>query len=406
METSQRDTVAFNASKRESFTINTRYKSMQRALREQWSLRGLNDALTLEKLKGVRLWITVGPREKFTASELEALKDYLDGGGRVMVLLGEGGETKHQTNINFFLEERGIMVNNDAVVRNVYHRYPHPKEALVSDGVPNREMSRAAAKKVTDGNGPKALTFLYPYGATLNVVKPAVAVLSSGSECFPFHRPVLAFQEGERTGKLVVLGSCHMFSDQYVDKEDNSKIMEVVLQWLMTDSITMNGTDAEAPAISEYTLILDTQVLSEKLRLFLHQEEEQPRDLPPPFHMSLFSLRSSLSLPRIISAYKELNIKHESLQLIQPHFETPLPRLQLAVFPPTLRDLSPPALEHFHLSEAFSSARDDSAQLTSRYLDEDFEWDERRSGITGVTPKLRHQRDAQSILEQIFFHDV
>lgn len=29
-----------------------------------------------------------------------------------MVLLGEGGETKFETNINFLLEEFGIMVNN------------------------------------------------------------------------------------------------------------------------------------------------------------------------------------------------------------------------------------------------------------------------------------------------------
>lgn len=43
----------------------------------------------------------------------------------------------------------------------------------------------------------RALTFLYPYGATLNVIKPAMAVLSTGSECFPFNRPVLAFHQGK-----------------------------------------------------------------------------------------------------------------------------------------------------------------------------------------------------------------
>lgn len=26
-------------------------------------------------------------------------------------------------------------------------------------------------------------------------------------------------------GKLAVLGSCHIFSDQYIDKEENSKLM-------------------------------------------------------------------------------------------------------------------------------------------------------------------------------------
>lgn len=99
---------------------------------------------------------------------------------------------------------------------------------------------------------------MYPYGATLSVMKPAVAVLSTGSVCFPLNRPVLGFYQGKvrgtrrffililrpqylcmytcevilkdvsylkEAGKLVVLGSCHMFSDQYIDKEENSKIM-------------------------------------------------------------------------------------------------------------------------------------------------------------------------------------
>lgn len=44
--------------------------------------------------------------------QLEALKHYLDRGGNMLVMLGEGGEMKHDTNINFLLEEFGIMVNN------------------------------------------------------------------------------------------------------------------------------------------------------------------------------------------------------------------------------------------------------------------------------------------------------
>jgi len=39
----------------------------------------------------------------------------------------------------------------------------------------------------------RALTFVYPFGATLNVAKPAVAVLSSGSVSYPLNRPVCAF---------------------------------------------------------------------------------------------------------------------------------------------------------------------------------------------------------------------
>lgn len=399
------DAAAFNASKRELFTINTRYKSMQRRLGEQWSVQSTSGALSLERLKGLRLWITVGPRETFTASELEVLKEYLDGGGHVMVLLGEGGETKYETNINCLLEELGITVNNDAVVRNVYHTYWHPKEALVSDGVLNREISRAAGKEVKGtfeeppGNDPKALAFLYPYGATLNVMKPAVAVLSTGSQCFPFNQPVMAFHEGKGTGKLVVLGSCHMFSDHYVDKEENGKILDAVLRWLMTDDFGMNQTDAEARTISEYTVMPDTRVLSEKLRLCFQHDGEHSRDFTSLFNTSPFNLSSSVSLPRIVSAYKELNVKYEPLQLVRPNFEAHPPPLQLAVFPPTVRDLSPPVLEQFDLDEAFSSDREDSAQLTSNSTDGDLEFQKQ-------TPKFKDQRDPQRIREHIFFHNV
>uniref|UniRef100_A0A672YWY7 Intraflagellar transport 52 homolog (Chlamydomonas) n=1 Tax=Sphaeramia orbicularis TaxID=375764 RepID=A0A672YWY7_9TELE len=350
MDKDQHNTVVFNASKRELFTTNNGYKSLQKRLRAQWKIQSMKEELTMEKLKGVKLWITAGPREKFTATEMELLKHYLDGGGNMLVMLGEGGEMKYDTNINFLLEEYGIMVNNDAVVRNVYYKYFHPKEALVSNGVLNREISRAAGKVVTGitedenvGNNAQALTFVYPYGATLSVMKPAVAVLSTGSVCFPLNRPVLAFYQGKvrEAGKLAVLGSCHMFSDQYIEKEENNKIMDVVLQWLMTDTIQLNQIDAEDPEITDYTMLPDTGCLSEQLRVCLQEGDENPRDFTSLFDMSLVNL-STDTLPQVISAYKQLNVKSEPLQLITPQFETPLPQLQPAVsFSPSFSTLSP-----------------------------------------------------------------
>uniref|UniRef100_A0A8C9Z920 Intraflagellar transport 52 homolog (Chlamydomonas) n=1 Tax=Sander lucioperca TaxID=283035 RepID=A0A8C9Z920_SANLU len=400
MEKEQHNVVVFNVSKRELFTTNNGYKSMQKKLRAQWKIQSMKEELSLEKLKGVKLWITAGPREKFTASELEVLKHYLDGGGNVLVMLGEGGEMKYDTNINFLLEEFGIMVNN---------------EALVSNGVLNREISRAAGKVVTGniedenvGNNAQALTFVYPYGATLSVMKPAVAVLSTGSVCFPLNRPVLAFHRGKEAGKLAVLGSCHMFSDQYIDKEENSKIMDVVLQWLMADNIQLNQIDAEDPEITDYTMLPDTGCLSEQLRVCLQEGDENPRDFTSLFDMSLFNL-STDTLPQVISAYMQLNVKIEPLQLITPQFETPLPQLQPAVsFSPAFLDLPPPMLDLFDLDETFSSEKVRLAQLTNKCTDDDLEFYVRKCGeILGVTPKLhKDQRDAKHILEHIFFQVV
>ncbi|XP_013881049.1 intraflagellar transport protein 52 homolog [Austrofundulus limnaeus] len=414
MEKEQHNTIIFNASKRELFNSNNGYKSMQKKLRAQWKIQSIKEELLEEKLKGVKLWITAGPREKFTASELEVLKQYLDGGGNMLVMLGEGGEMKYDTNINFLLEEFGIMINSDAVVRNVYYKYFHPKEALVSNGVLNREISRAAGKTLTgvtedenSGNNAQAVTFLYPYGATLGVMKPAVAVLSTGSVCFPLNRPVLSFYQGKESGKLAVLGSCYMFSDQYINKEENGKIMDVVLRWLMTDSIQLNQIDAEDPDMTDYTMLPDTGCLSEQLRVCLQEGDENPLDFTSLFNGSLFNLATD-TLPQVINAYTKLNVKHEPLQLITPQFETPLPQLQPAVFPPALSDLPPPMLDLFDLDETFSSEKVRLAQLTNKCTDEDLEFYVRKCGeILGVTPKLdKAQRDAKHILEHIFFQVV
>ncbi|XP_045151320.1 intraflagellar transport protein 52 homolog isoform X2 [Echinops telfairi] len=363
MEKELRSTIIFNASKKEVFTTNSGYKSMQKRLRSNWKIQSLKDEITIDKLIGVKLWITAGPREKFTAAEFEVLKKYLDGGGDILVMLGEGGESRFDTNINFLLEEYGIMVNNDAVVRNVYYKYFHPKEALVSNGVLNREISRAAGKAVpgvvdeeSSGNNAQALTFVYPFGATLSVMKPAVAVLSTGSVCFPLNRPILAFYHSK---------------------------------------------------ISDYMMLPDTATLSERLRVCLQEGDENPRDFTTLFDLSIFQLDTT-SLPKVIKAHEQLNVKHEPLQLIQPQFETPLPALQPAVFPPSFRELPPPPLELFDLDETFSSEKARLAQITNKCTEEDLEFYVRKCGdILGVTSKLpKDQQDAKHILEHIFFQVV
>lgn len=62
------------------------------------------------------------------------MKSFLEGGGSILVALGEGGENKYGTNINYFLEEFGMMVNSDSVVSTVFRgtsdkeaSFVHPK---------------------------------------------------------------------------------------------------------------------------------------------------------------------------------------------------------------------------------------------------------------------------------------
>ena len=71
------------------------------------------------------MFVIPGPREKFSETEINHMKKYLEvkplvvsdqstklsyplsgqGGGSILVMLGEGGENRFGTNINFLLEE-------------------------------------------------------------------------------------------------------------------------------------------------------------------------------------------------------------------------------------------------------------------------------------------------------------
>ena len=64
--------------------------------------------------------------------------------------MSEGGESKLDTNINYMLEQLGISVNNDAVVRKTFFKYLHPKEAFIANGILNQELVRYVSLPLTD----------------------------------------------------------------------------------------------------------------------------------------------------------------------------------------------------------------------------------------------------------------
>lgn len=59
-------------------------------------------------------------------------------------------------------------------------------------------------------------------------------------------------------------------------------------------------------------------------------------------------------VPAAVKLYDQLGVKKAPLSLIPPAFETPLPPLQPATFPPCPREPPPPALELFDLDDAFA----------------------------------------------------
>lgn len=142
----------------------------------------------MDTLDGIKLLVIGCPKDFFSKNELDALKKYIQSGRSVFILLNEGGETKLGTNINYLLEQFGMSVNSDSVVRTSFYKYLHPKEAFVANGNLSEDFTRLArgqgaqskdsdvggyAAKYQDSEAkPKGkegdgLDFVYCYGSTL-----------------------------------------------------------------------------------------------------------------------------------------------------------------------------------------------------------------------------------------------
>jgi len=309
----------------------------------------------------------------------------------------------------------------------VYYKYLHPKEVHIANGVVNREINVAAGKRPrgppaagTTGGVPPAISesspqanlqFAYPYGCSLVVQKPSYPVLSSGPLAFPLNRPICGLWSGSSPksadgteGRLCLLGSSHVLHDDWIDKDENAKLVNVLMRWLTNHAdVTMDTIDAEDPDITEYHHLPDSEALAERVRCCLQETEEVTKDFTTLFDEHLFKFDTSL-IPEVVTMYDELDVKHEPLSLIPPQFEHPLPPLQPAVFPPSLREPPPPALDLFDLDDQFASDKVRLAHLTNKCNDDDLEYFIKEAGdILGITAGLPpQQRNPRHILAQTF----
>ena len=70
--------------------------------------------------KDTKLLIIVNPKRKFSVDQFDHLKHLLESGTSILILLNEEGEKASKSNINYFLEEYGMAVNSDVVIRTSF----------------------------------------------------------------------------------------------------------------------------------------------------------------------------------------------------------------------------------------------------------------------------------------------
>jgi len=428
--------IAFDTSKGESHHPGSNYKKFSRQLRERYKVTLNTENLTIEKLQEYDVLIIGNPSDTFGEEEFDAMRQHLQEGRSIAFFSSEGGEEDNVSNLNSFLEEYGIRCESDAVVRTTYHKYLHPKHVYLSNSALHQtilsqnmkhgnDIVNTLSSKDESNNGPNDeyesdLALVYPNGCTIDIQTPSLAILSSGTVSFPANRPIGGVWEdnrpplpsskirassgGPQGGRLLVVGSSDIFADDWLEKEDNGHLLNILVRFLVHDesvsfdrSKVIRGSD-----VDEAKTVPDVEALSERLRCCLQESEPLPQDLGSMFRRDMLSFDTSL-IPTVIDQYKLLGIKHEPLSLIPPNFERPLPPLQPAVFAPKLRDLPPPALDQFDLDDEFANPISRLAQLTNKCSDDDLEFYAQEAGtIVGLVEPTETEVDGKRLLHDLF----
>lgn len=204
-------------------------------------------------------------------------------------------------------------------------------------------------------------------------------------------------------GRLVVLGSVEIFSDDWIEKEENSKLFDLLISLLTNDGI------ADLPACHETDFLEGLAVpfieaLSQGIKPCLQGIEELPRNFTEMLDLQMFHFDTDLT-PLTLKLYDLLGVPQDSLTLIPPQFECPLPKLLPSTFSPAVRDAMSPALDQFDLDEHFAKEGLRLAQLTNKCANgiDDLEYYISESGdILGVMQSLSYgERGAKNILFHI-----
>lgn len=352
--------VIFNSSKQDLFKINENYKSFYRKLKSVAKVILNRDEITSDLLKNCNILILPGAQMFFEESELKIMENYIQEGGKMMVLLTEGSPND-PTNIHILLENFGIIPNIDCLIRTHYYKYFHPKECYIADSQINSTLNK----------NKHDIKLVYPFGCTMNVMKPSVICFKSGFSSFPVDCPLGALYYNEKTGgKLVAIGSGYMFNDKYIDHENNDIFREILLEFLNnSEPAHFLPTDHDDIEVTDRNIVPETAELAEKPKLCLTDVVNNTSivDYTKLFDHKVYSMNTSL-VPETLKLYEALSIKHTPLKIITPKFEAPYPTLQAAVFPPCFRELAAPCLELFDLDEAFSSIFSKLAQFTNKYI--------------------------------------
>ncbi|OWA52272.1 putative Intraflagellar transport protein 52-like protein [Hypsibius exemplaris] len=371
--------IIFSCGQGEKNTPDSGYRLLAKRLRQTWAVESSKNIFANDLLSRCRLVVFAGSQKKFTAKEFADLRQYLKLGGYLVVLLGS--DETVESNLNYLLEEYGMTVNSDSVIRSTFKKYFIPKEALITDGYLQR--TTTSNNTVQNQGG-----FLFPYGSTMKVKSPAIPLLITGSACHPMQKPICGFYadpQSPKGGRILTISSVQIFHDGFIEKEENLTLVDRLFGLILAEKLPRVLPDESD--VPESEPIVDIAEIASRVTPVLERFGGvvygsgnssgngsvnglvgSGNGLVGSGNGSAGNLKrvyetdcdapSMAKIAEVLQAFREVGAENEPLSLVAPKFDGVYPSMQPAVYPPTFDDLPRPQLEMFDFNKEFVAGRE------------------------------------------------
>lgn len=208
--------------------------------------------------------------------------------------------------------------------------------------------------------------FVYPFGCSVAVLESekrpsssqTTALLTTGALNFPVHEAVLALHHNSANGgRVMACGSFRVFVDEFLTKEENQKLVDVVFD--VEAKSAKRAVSLKPPVPRDFASRSSIPLIgkmSSNLKCAFECNPDLSSNIFSLFENNLFKVHFDLQR-EAVALHKRLNIERKNLTLISPVFETPMLGLTPAVFPPVLVDIDTPGLELYDLDDEFANPK-------------------------------------------------
>ena len=203
------------------------------------------DQISSEKLDEIDVLVFAAPKLPFSDAEISSIKEFINEGKSIICLETNSAEST----LNSILGNYGVEFQNDSVVSVVFQKSCNPREAFIS----SLENLRLLTEDESVNRVDEIINIIYPNGGTLNVRPPSIPILSTGTMCYPFNRPVAAIYICPHSnGKIVAIGAVEIFTDSNIYKEENDEFCFRIFHSYLNSQFRVSDSEFCYKQVSNY----------------------------------------------------------------------------------------------------------------------------------------------------------